>query len=62
MPRENDWSPDGIRTLDGGMNSGNSPSILPPNQAALMVNATNRGGFVSNRPGYIKRNLTFTDQ
>lgn len=41
---------DGFRDLLGGMSSGLEPYLIQPNQAALMVNLTARGGILDNRP------------
>lgn len=41
---------DGFRDLIGGMSSGLEPSLIRPNQAALLVNASVRGGLTTNRP------------
>jgi lipocalin len=49
---------DGFATLERGMDSGRSPSLLPANQAALLVNAQTRPGYVSNRPGWAKKELS----
>ena len=37
-----------------GMNSGVQPLLLPKNQAAMLINATCRGAYVSHRPPFIK--------
>lgn len=43
---------DGFSTQDAGMNSGLDGSLLPANQARMMINATARGGFIRQRPGF----------
>lgn len=43
---------DGITALDGGMDSGRSPSTIAPNQCAFAGNVTFRGGFAETRPGF----------
>lgn len=50
---------DGFISLEGGVDSGNSPSILQPNQLSWAVNAVTRRGFVTCRPGFRKVELTF---
>jgi hypothetical protein len=52
----------GFAALAGGIDSGRSPALLPPTQLAYAVNATMRDGFVTCRPGWRKRTLTFLDQ
>lgn len=54
MAHQDNWKVDGISVLDGGMDSGNAPSIIQQNQASFLVNATVRGGFAQNRPGFLK--------
>lgn len=50
---------DGIGPFDGGVNSGILPQLLSANQLAFATNATVRGGFVTNRPGFKKQVLSF---
>lgn len=50
---------DGFLTYEGGMNSGSVPELLKPNELALLVNGTVRGGFVTNRPAFNQKTLTF---
>lgn len=46
---------DGFLSVEGGVDSGRSPSIIKPNQVAKMRNATVRGGCLMPRPGYALR-------
>lgn len=48
---------DGFVTLARGMDSGRSPSLIGADQAALLVNAQTRTGYVENRPGWFKHTL-----
>ena len=50
---------DGFTTLDGGVDSGISPSLIGQNQIASAINAQMRGGFIKPRPGVNKRTLQF---
>ena len=50
---------DGIATTTRGMHGGTSPRLLPPNQLALMVNGTNRGGYPRTRPAIRKIPLNY---
>ena len=56
---------DPLRRVDGwadlirGVDSSRAASALPPNQAVWATNATFRGGFVRNRPGWKRVTLTF---
>lgn len=50
---------DGFVSVEGGIDSGKSPSILNQNQIAWAVNASMRGGFLSSRPGFKKVALNF---
>lgn len=43
---------DGFSTQQSGMNDGLSRFRLQPSQAALLINATTRGDFVRQRPGW----------
>lgn len=43
---------DGANTLEGGMNSGRAAQLLPPNQAANLINTTVRGGYPTCRPPF----------
>lgn len=52
---------DGFITYEGGMNSGSVPELLEPNELSLLVNGTVRGGFVTNRPSFNLKTLTFAD-
>ncbi|MBA3357744.1 MAG: hypothetical protein H0U18_17745 [Pyrinomonadaceae bacterium] len=51
--------PAGVVTLERGMSSGNDPRLIPPNSAPLLVNATVRDGYPTNRPGWRKVALTY---
>lgn len=42
----------GFVSVERGMDSGRSPSLLQPNQLGYIENGTVRGGFGNNRPGY----------
>lgn len=53
---------DGVQAVTMGVNSGQSPSVLPREQLAWGVNITTRGGFITCRPGIGEINLTFLDQ
>lgn len=59
MPSEPNNVHDGYTTLQGGMDGGQVASLLAPNQAASLINATCRGGFVQGRPGWKRRSLRF---
>lgn len=50
---------DGFTSLEGGVNSGLSPSIIEPNQLSWAVNATVRDAFIKCRPGFQSLGLTF---
>lgn len=45
---------DGITSLEGGMDSGKSPSMLNRNQCAYAENVTFRGGFATTRPTFVR--------
>ena len=49
---------DGSTTMEGGMDSGRSPSMLQRNQCAYAGNITFRGGYPTNRPGFKRVPLT----
>ena len=49
---------DGITALDGGMDSGRSPSTIAPNQCAYAGNVAFRGGFAKTRPAFKKVDIT----
>lgn len=51
---------DGVYSCEGGMNSGLSPSLISQNQVYTSVNTTMRGGFIRNRPKYMKIELDFS--
>lgn len=61
MNKDSNRQYDGFVSVEGGVDSGKSPSILQPNQIAWAVNATVRGGFLASRPGFEKIELTFVD-
>lgn len=50
---------DGALSAEGGVDSGNAPSIIGPNQVSFAVNATMRGGFWKTRPSWFSRELTY---
>lgn len=52
---------DGFTTLVGGVNSGQAPNTIGPDQVAFAVNATMRGGFIRPRPGVERKTLRFVD-
>lgn len=43
---------DGFTAQEGGMNDGMAAQRLPPAQCALLINATVRGDYVKQRPGF----------
>ena len=56
--QEKDTDYDAQTQLVRGMDSGRSPALLDPTQAALLINATTRPGFPKTRPGWAKMTLT----
>lgn len=50
---------DGFTTLEGGMDSGRDPELIGPNQVALLINATVRGGRPKSRPGFRQPRIGF---
>lgn len=50
---------DGQVAISKGMNSGFSPSRLGNDEVSFAINTTFRGDFAAQRPGWIKRTLTF---
>lgn len=52
---------DGFSVITQGINSGLAPVSLGRNQLAFAVNTTFRLGYATQRPGWIKRSLTFSD-
>lgn len=62
MTREPHRLSGGFYSLEAGMSSGENPSIIGDNQYWYSVNATNRGGFITNRPGYRQIILRFYTQ
>lgn len=62
MARDPRWLVDGFSDLSGGIDSGNVPNLLQPNQCAFAVNATMRDGYAQCRPGFLKIPLVFTDE
>lgn len=59
MAKDDNILIDGISVLPDGMNSGLSPQLLEPTQTSFSTNATHRGGYIRNRPGFRKVILTF---
>ena len=59
MVRDNLRVSDGSISLEGGVNSGNAPSLLKPNEVSFAVNTTFRGGYPKPRPGFRKIALSF---
>ncbi len=49
-------------TLERGMSSGMDPRLIAPNQAALLINTTVRGGFPRNRPGWSQIGLIYESE
>lgn len=52
---------EGISFITKGMNSGQSPRMLPPDQLAFAINCTMRGGLPRTRPRLSKVILAYTD-
>ena len=52
---------DGFTSLEAGMDSNSSPSLLPPNQAAFLGNMSLRGNFPRTRPNFVSRILNYED-
>lgn len=50
---------DGFSSLEGGVNSGIAPLLLPRNQLSFATNITVRGSYPTHRPPYIKQTLNF---
>ena len=50
---------DALGAFDGGVNEGDSPLDIPPNVMSGSVNTTVRGKFVTHRPAYHNRPITF---
>lgn len=48
-----------IRSLEGGVDSGHEPNLLPVNTSAFAINTTFRGGWPTCRPGLKKCTLDF---
>lgn len=55
MPAVETWLADTQATVAEGMNRGREPELLAEQQAALLRNASVRGGRVSSRPRIVKR-------
>lgn len=53
---------DGIRTIEGGMNSGDDPSLIDVNQVAIARNITVRDSFAKTRPAQRQIKLVFDSQ
>ena len=51
---------DALGDFSLGINSGLDPFMLPRNQLSFAVNATDSGNFVTNRPAYMRRTLSFS--
>lgn len=51
---------DGWTNTLGGVDSGRSANLLLKNQIAFAVNASLRGGYVENRPAFVKPALSFS--
>ena len=43
---------DGITSIEGGMDSGRSPSVINKNQCAYAGNVSFRGGYAKTRPTF----------
>src|SRR5438045_7144491 len=52
---------DGMDSCLGGVNMGQSPALLEPNQLSYGLNVTLRGGFPRTRPIFVRRILTFSN-
>lgn len=50
---------DGFTSLERGINSGAQPNLVGRNQVSFAVNCSFRGGYVTNRPGYVKLTLNY---
>lgn len=61
MIKEKDMLYDGMMEAPLGVNSGASPSTLPPGQVSFAINTTFRGDFPQQRPGWFQRTLSFVD-
>lgn len=48
---------DGFASLERGVDSGRNPSLLQRNQLAWAENCTERGGYLTTRPGWTRRKL-----
>lgn len=46
-------------SLEGGINSGIAPSLIQPNQVAKAINTQFRNGYMSCRPAFNRRRLSF---
>jgi len=53
---------DGFTSLEGGMNGGSATNLLPRSEVAFAMNATMRTGYLNNRPGWRRFNLSFQDE
>jgi hypothetical protein len=51
---------DGSASYLGGVDYGQQPNLIRDNQVWNAVNATMRGGYVTNRPPYTQRQLSFS--
>lgn len=61
-PLPNSLPPYPIASTGGGVHSGLPPYLLAPNQLAFAINVTNRGGYASTRPAWLKRTLNYVDE
>lgn len=52
---------DALDAFTGGVNEGDSPLDIPSNVMAGAINTTVRGKFVTHRPAYVKRPITFAN-
>lgn len=51
---------DYVRDVSLGMNAGIDPALLPQSQLAFLRNGTVRGSFVTHRPAYFDRTLSYS--
>lgn len=52
---------DVLLSFEMGINSGDQPLLLPPNQLAFATNASVRGNFITHRPSFVNRTLNWTN-
>lgn len=60
-PRDPKRFVDGLSTVEGGTDTGKSPSLLLNNQLSYAVNVDIRGGFLKPRPGLRRVDLVYPD-